>query len=86
MYFHAAMVHHRDIGECKYGDKSVPHIDTDGFNCNIEQQAITCPFFPGFESITLEPIIGSHIEYSEFPAPDLFSISFHSDSRGPPNS
>jgi len=85
MYFHAAMVHHQDIGECRYKNKSLPHIDNDGFNCNIDQQVITFPFIASYESIKLEAFELIFVQLSESPVPVLLSVSILSESRGPPN-
>jgi hypothetical protein len=85
MYFHAALVHHKDITECSYPDKSTAHIDNDGFNCDIEQQVVTFPFIASFESLKLEPLPGVYTDFSEIPVPVLFSLSILTGTRGPPN-
>jgi hypothetical protein len=85
MYFHAALVHHKDITECSYPDKSTAHIDSDGFNCDIDQQVVTFPFIASFESLKLEPLPIPYTDFSEIPVPVIFSIAIPAGSRGPPN-
>ena len=85
MYFHAALVHHTDITECSYPDKSTAHIDNDGFNCNIDQQVVTFPFTANFESSKLDPLPVVYIDFSETPVPEIFSFSILTGTRGPPN-
>jgi hypothetical protein len=85
MYFHSAMVHHQDIAECSYADKSSAHIDKDGFNCDIDQQLISFPFLGSFVSLKLQPVTVAYPGFAQAPVPDLFSVSILSGSRGPPN-
>jgi hypothetical protein len=85
MYFHAAMVHHQDLPECSYPDKTAAHFDTDGFKCDIDQQVISCPFLASFQALNLEPPTIPYIVFSEAPVPTSVSFSIVTDSRGPPN-
>ena len=85
MYFHAALVHHKDVTECSYPDKSTAHIDNDGFNCDIDQQVISLPFIASFESLKLAEAPAAYIDFSEIPVPVIISLSILSGTRGPPN-
>jgi len=84
MYFHAAMVHHRDMGSCNYPDKAVAHIHTDGYNCDVDQQAITIPFVADIEVIEVFPASSVHCPFPEQATPGLKTGTVISDGRGPP--
>ncbi|HSB93145.1 MAG TPA: hypothetical protein VLC28_08515 [Flavitalea sp.] len=85
IYFHSALVHHKDIAACGFTDKSAAHIDTDGFNCDIDQQVVSLPFLAGIESLNLIAGAPCYTDVSGMPVPEIFSCSIPAGTRGPPD-
>lgn len=84
VYFHEAIVHHRDIGACQYPNKELAHIHQQGYSCPIDQLVVDAPFVQPFLSHVLTQPLPELPAYTDLLTHGYRVYGTNFKSRGPP--